>query len=46
MNLELARIAAQKGQIQNAVRYYHDAVYAVWPSQEEITETRGAPGID
>jgi tetratricopeptide (TPR) repeat protein len=36
VNLELARIAAQKGQIQNAVRYYHDAVYAVWPSQEEI----------
>ena len=27
VNLELARIAAQKGQIQNAVRYYHDAVY-------------------
>jgi tetratricopeptide (TPR) repeat protein len=36
VNLELARIAAQKGQIQNAVRYYHDAVYAVWPSHEEI----------
>ncbi len=35
VNLELARIAAQKGQMQQAVRYYHDAVYAVWPSQEE-----------
>jgi tetratricopeptide (TPR) repeat protein len=36
VNLELARIAAQKGQMQQAVRYYHDAVYAVWPSQKEI----------
>jgi tetratricopeptide (TPR) repeat protein len=36
VNLELARIAAQKGQMQQAVRYYHDAVYAVWPSQQEI----------
>ncbi|MGE5056353.1 MAG: tetratricopeptide repeat protein [Acidobacteriota bacterium] len=35
VNLELARIAAQKGQMQQAVRYYHDAVYAVWPSQQE-----------
>jgi len=36
INLELARIAAQKGQMQQAVRHYHDAVYAVWPSQQEI----------
>ena len=36
VNLELARIAAQRGQMQQAVRYYHDAVYAVWPSQKEI----------
>src|SRR5947199_6691608 len=36
VNLELARIAAQKGQMQQAVQHYHDAVYAVWPSQQEI----------
>jgi tetratricopeptide (TPR) repeat protein len=41
VNLELARIAAQKGQMQQAVRYYHDAVYAVWPSQQE-TQRREA----
>lgn len=35
VNLELARIAAEKGQTQQAIRYYHDAVYAVWPSSEE-----------
>lgn len=35
VNLELARIAAQKGQTQQAVRYYHGAVYAVWPGDQE-----------
>lgn len=41
VNLELARIAAQKGQMQQAVRHYHDAVYAVWPRQQE-TQRREA----
>jgi tetratricopeptide (TPR) repeat protein len=36
VNLELARIAAQRGQTEQAVRYYHDAVYAVWPGDEEL----------
>jgi tetratricopeptide (TPR) repeat protein len=35
VNLELARIAAARGQTQQAVRYYHDAVYATWPTNEE-----------
>lgn len=35
VNLELARIAAQQGKIQQAVRHYHDAVYAVWLKDEE-----------
>lgn len=35
VNLELARIAARRGEIDNAVRYYHNAVYAVWPSAQE-----------
>jgi tetratricopeptide (TPR) repeat protein len=35
VNLELARIAAQRGQIQESIRYYHDAVYAVWPGDQE-----------
>ncbi|HVN19548.1 MAG TPA: tetratricopeptide repeat protein [Dongiaceae bacterium] len=39
VNLELARIAAQQGETQEAVRYYHNAVYAVWPPSEE--EMRG-----
>jgi predicted Zn-dependent protease len=35
VNLELARIAKQKGQVQQAVRYYHNAVYAAWPGNQE-----------
>lgn len=35
VNLELARIAAQLGEIDAAVRYYHDAVYAAWPRGQE-----------
>jgi tetratricopeptide (TPR) repeat protein len=35
VNLELGRIAAQEGKIREASRYYHDAVYAAWPVNEE-----------
>lgn len=37
VNLELARIAAQQRQTKEAVRYYHDAVYAAWPADQEST---------
>ncbi len=35
VNLELARIAAQGGQTEQAQRYYHNAIYAVWPGDQE-----------
>lgn len=35
VNLCLARIAKERGQAVEAVRYYHDAVYAEWPSDQE-----------
>ncbi len=35
VNLELARIAVQRGQTEQAQRYYHNAIYAVWPSDQE-----------
>ena len=35
VNLELARIAAQQAQTQDAVRHYLDAVYAAWPEDQE-----------
>ena len=42
VNLELARIAAQRGQTEQAQRYYHNAIYAVWPDDQEAKrrETR------
>jgi tetratricopeptide (TPR) repeat protein len=35
VNLDLARIAVQKGQNEQALRYYHNAVYATWPEDQE-----------
>jgi tetratricopeptide (TPR) repeat protein len=36
VNLELARIAAQKQETDKALRYYHNAIYATWPGNEEV----------
>jgi len=36
VNLELARIAAQKRDTDQALRYYHNAIYATWPGDEEV----------
>ncbi|HEY6338768.1 MAG TPA: tetratricopeptide repeat protein [Candidatus Sulfotelmatobacter sp.] len=36
VNLALARIAAQKGETEKALRYYHNAVYATWPGDQEV----------
>jgi predicted Zn-dependent protease len=30
VNLELARICAKRGERDNAIRYYHNAIYAIW----------------
>jgi tetratricopeptide (TPR) repeat protein len=38
VNLELARIYAEKGDITNALRYYHNAIYAVWASNPEAQQ--------
>src|ERR1700722_12900717 len=42
VNLELARIGAQRGETQKALRYYHNAIYATWPGDQEVErrETR------
>jgi tetratricopeptide (TPR) repeat protein len=39
VNLELARIAVSKKQNDRALRFYHNAVYAAWPANQE-TERR------
>lgn len=36
VNLELARIAAQKKQTEQALRYYHNAIYTIWPGDQEV----------
>jgi tetratricopeptide (TPR) repeat protein len=35
VNLDLARIAVQKEQTEQALRYYHNAIYATWPDDQE-----------
>lgn len=35
VNLELGRIASQKGQTTDAVRYFNNAVYAAWTPDQE-----------
>lgn len=35
VNLELARISARQGQVQDAIQYYHSAIYAVWSEQTQ-----------
>jgi tetratricopeptide (TPR) repeat protein len=32
VNLELARLAVQRGDSTDALRYFHNAIYGVWPS--------------
>ncbi|MGA9980800.1 MAG: tetratricopeptide repeat protein [Candidatus Sulfotelmatobacter sp.] len=36
VNLELGRIAAQKGETEQALRYYHNAIYATWPGDQQV----------
>jgi tetratricopeptide (TPR) repeat protein len=35
VNRELARIAAGNGDMPGALRYYHNAIYAIWPGDAE-----------
>jgi len=35
VNLALARIAAQKNQTDDVLRFYHNAIYATWPADLE-----------
>jgi len=35
INLALARLAVRQSSIDGAIRYYHNAIYGVWPSNPE-----------
>lgn len=36
VNLDLARIAVRNGDREQAIRYYHDAMYATWSGDQEV----------
>ncbi len=40
VNLALARVAAHRGFIEDAVRYYHNAMYGVWNSDADANRNR------
>jgi tetratricopeptide (TPR) repeat protein len=41
VNLELARISAKNGESATAIRYYHNALYALWPPDSESQRLAG-----
>ncbi|MGB0032752.1 MAG: tetratricopeptide repeat protein [Candidatus Sulfotelmatobacter sp.] len=40
VNLALARVAAHRGNIEDATRYYHNAMYGVWTSDPDANRDR------
>jgi tetratricopeptide (TPR) repeat protein len=40
VNLALARVAAHRGSIGDAIRYYHNAMYGVWTSDPDANRNR------
>jgi tetratricopeptide (TPR) repeat protein len=40
VNLALARVAAHRGSIEDATRYYHNAMYGVWSSDSDGNRNR------
>ena len=44
VNLELAQLAARSGSVQEAIQYYHDALYGQW--DENPAEHRRIAGLD
>jgi tetratricopeptide (TPR) repeat protein len=40
VNLALARVAAHRGSIEDATRYYHNAMYGVWNSDADANRSK------
>lgn len=40
VNLALARVAAHRGSVEDAIRYYHNAMYGVWNSDPDANRTK------
>jgi predicted Zn-dependent protease len=45
VNLGLARIAAQRKDTEQALRYYHNAIYATWPGDQEVQRRDARLGL-
>jgi tetratricopeptide (TPR) repeat protein len=40
VNLALARVEAHRGSVEDAIRYYHNAMYGVWNSDQDANRSR------
>jgi tetratricopeptide (TPR) repeat protein len=40
INLALARVAARRGSVEDAIRYYHNAMYGVWDSDPDANRRK------
>jgi tetratricopeptide (TPR) repeat protein len=40
INLALGRLAARRGSVEDAIRYYHNAMYGVWSSDPELNRRK------
>ncbi len=40
INLALGRLSARRGAIDDALRYYHNAMYGVWPSDSDVNRRK------
>jgi tetratricopeptide (TPR) repeat protein len=40
VNLALARVAAHRGSVEDAIRYYHNAMYGVWNSDPDANRSK------
>lgn len=40
INLALGRLSARRGEIDDALRYYHNAMYGVWPSDSDLNRRK------
>jgi tetratricopeptide (TPR) repeat protein len=40
VNLALARVAAHRGSVEDATRYYHNAMYGVWNSNPDVNRNK------
>jgi predicted Zn-dependent protease len=43
INLALGRVAAHRGSVEDAIRYYHNSIYGVWTNDADLNRRKSAP---